>query len=437
VNLAINRYTGSGGGDSGTPRVKFAIVQNGSGVTTSEYLTSIAPDVIGPTIFGHNGAANASSVAADGVGAPTGPQAYSSRGPVTLYFAPVSGTTAAAPLAAPQVLSKPDVTATDCNSNTFFGGGNKFCGTSAAAPHAAAVGALQLQADPALTPASLRSLQNSTATPLAGFGPFDVGGGLLNAGASAPPRVTVSSGPPALSANRTPAFTFSASHNATFSCSLDGVVVACASPFTAPAFFDGQHTVVVTARDALGHVGSSAPVSFTVDATAPDTSITSGPEGATRNKRPAFGFKSNDAAAGFQCRFDGQPFGACSGPGNTSRAAASLRDGAHTFDVRALDAVPNIDATPARAAIRVDTRRPKAKLKRHPAKTTGSRRARFTFSANEKRVRFECKLDRKRFKRCRSPRVVNVGAGKHVFRVRAKDAAGNRSKAKTFRWRVL
>ena len=37
-------------------------------------------------------------------------------------FGPVDGTEAAAPLGAPEILSKPDVVATDCGRTTFFAG---------------------------------------------------------------------------------------------------------------------------------------------------------------------------------------------------------------------------------------------------------------------------------------------------------------------------
>ena len=53
------------------------------------------------------------------------PEPYSSRGPLTLRFGPVSGVTPAAPaLVNPQPLAKPDITASDCGADTFFGGGD-------------------------------------------------------------------------------------------------------------------------------------------------------------------------------------------------------------------------------------------------------------------------------------------------------------------------
>ena len=96
--------------------------------------------MVGPTIFGHNGAASAISVGAVPYDRGESPERYSSRGPVTHYFGPVESRSAPAPaLTSPQTISKPDVVASDCVATTFFaeeeGSAWRFCGTSAAAPH--------------------------------------------------------------------------------------------------------------------------------------------------------------------------------------------------------------------------------------------------------------------------------------------------------------
>ena len=144
VQLAVNRFSG------GAPRLKFIFFQNGGGVTETEYPSSGGGDVVGPSVFGHAGAADAIGVGAMRFSTMTKPEPYSSRGPVTHYFGEVSGTTPAAPLASAQVIPKPDIVATDCGATTFFaeksGGTWRFCGTSAAAPHAAGTVALMVQA---------------------------------------------------------------------------------------------------------------------------------------------------------------------------------------------------------------------------------------------------------------------------------------------------
>jgi len=83
---------------------------------------------------------------------------------------------------------------------------------------------------------------------------------------------------------------------------------------------------------------------------------------------------------------------------------------------------------------------PATQLRRHPAALlfTSGRRRRVSFGfASEPGTRFRCKLDRQFWHSCRSPRSYLVRAGRHVFRVYAIDAAGNRdSSPATFGFRV-
>lgn len=187
VQIAINRYTGPGGGGSASPRLKLALLENGGGVTSTEYPESSEGDVVGPTIFGHNGAKDATSVGAIRYTTNEAPEPFSSRGPVTYYFGPVEGITQAAPLGSPEVLPKPDIVATDGGANTFFGSCRsdvwRFFGTSAAAPHAAAVAALQRQAT-AATPAQVAQAQRESAVGVGAFPPSAVGAGMVDAAAA-------------------------------------------------------------------------------------------------------------------------------------------------------------------------------------------------------------------------------------------------------------
>jgi Ca2+-binding RTX toxin-like protein len=75
---------------------------------------------------------------------------------------------------------------------------------------------------------------------------------------------------------------------------------------------------------------------------------------------------------------------------------------------------------------------PRTKLLRHPPKllrvAPGHRKlVAFRFAATEKSS-FKCKLDRKPYASCRSPRKLRVAVGRHVFRPLAIDAAGNRDR---------
>ncbi len=88
-----------------------------------------------------------------------------------------------------------------------------------------------------------------------------------------------------------------------------------------------------------------------------------------------------------------------------------------------------------------DTTPPRTRIVKRPAKLVRVRRlpARlvFRFSASEGGAAFRCKLDRNPFKPCRSPRTYRVAASRHVFKVFAIDAAGNRDRTPaSFAFRV-
>jgi Subtilase family len=179
VFLAINRFLGL------SPRLKFILLQNGGGVSAVEYPISSGGDVVGPAVFGHAGAAAAISLAAVPFDNSAVVEPYSSRGPVTHYFGEVDGLTPALPLGTPEEVAKPDLAATDCGATTFFSflsaGTWRFCGTSAAAPHAAAVAALVRQAKPTLPEQQVRDALVDTAAPVGAFPPEAAGAGLVDA----------------------------------------------------------------------------------------------------------------------------------------------------------------------------------------------------------------------------------------------------------------
>ena len=265
VNLVVARFTGAGGGDHATPRLKFTAIQPTSGVTPTEYVASDGTDVVGPAIFGHNGAASAMSVAAVPFLDSSVVESYSSRGPVTLYFGPVLSATPAAPIG-PAVVEKPDIAATDCNVTTFFaqlvGSDWRFCGTSAASPHAAAVAALMLDGKPSATFGQIREAMTSTAVPVGTFGSPAAGAGLLDAAAAttalgqdpAPPDTALT----VVRINnrqRKARFAFAGSGGQaplSFECRLDGRTFAdCNSPRVFKNLKKGNYTFEVTATDAL------------------------------------------------------------------------------------------------------------------------------------------------------------------------------------------
>jgi hypothetical protein len=168
-------------------RLKY--VNFGSADVTMEF------DTASGTIFGHPNAGGAQAVGAAffastpafGVDPPL-LETFSSGGGVPILFDAQGNR-----LTSPVIRRKPDVTAPDGVDTTFFGqrlnlpgvdtdAFPNFLGTSAAAPHAAAVAALLLERQRALTPAATRAALQATALDMgpAGFD-FDSGAGLIQA----------------------------------------------------------------------------------------------------------------------------------------------------------------------------------------------------------------------------------------------------------------
>jgi Subtilase family len=146
--------------------------------------------------YGHNAAAEAVSVAAVGVATAGCPdcvpfvggtknpiETFSSDGPRRIFYNPDGTPITPGDFLAPggQLLSKPDLTAAD-GVSTATAGFNPFFGTSAAAPHAAAIAALMLSRDPKLTPATLKTFQSSASLPVTQPPPGHIAGtGILDA----------------------------------------------------------------------------------------------------------------------------------------------------------------------------------------------------------------------------------------------------------------
>jgi hypothetical protein len=169
-----------------------------------------------PTLQGHPGAAGAAAVGAaafyntPGCGtAPTVLERYSSQGGSPILF-DKSGNR----LATPIVRSKPNFVGPDGGNNTFLGfqipasqdtstvtqcanSANypNFFGTSAAAPHAAAIAALMLQANSSTTPAQIYTALQTTALPMTNTTADFAGSGFIQADAA---LATLAPGAPTL-----------------------------------------------------------------------------------------------------------------------------------------------------------------------------------------------------------------------------------------------
>ncbi len=90
--------------------------------------------------------------------------------------------------------------------------------------------------------------------------------------------------------------------------------------------------------------------SITTDTVSPDTSITSSPSIISNSSSASFDFSSSKAGT-FQCKLDAGSYAPCTSP----QAYSSLSSTSHTFLVRAIDGVGNVDPTPVEFTWTVDT----------------------------------------------------------------------------------
>jgi hypothetical protein len=162
------------------------------------------------------------------------------------------------------------------------------------------------------------------------------------------------------------------------------------------------------------------------DTTPPNTSIDSGPSGATASTKASFGFSATESNSTFECKLDSGSWSSCTSPKSYSGLAA----GSHTFSVKATDAAGNTDTTPATRSWSVgtssDTTPPNTSISSGPPSTTTSTSASFGFSSSESGSTFKCSLDSGPSSSCTSPRSYNsLSLGAHTFSVAATDAAGN------------
>jgi hypothetical protein len=247
------------------------------------------------------------------------------------------------------------------------------------------------------------------------------------------PDTEITGGPMNTSGSTGATFTFDspdAGAGASFECALDfPVFVPCNSPDTLSNLSEGPHTFQVRVHDAVGNVDPSpASRTWTVDLTAPDTTITSGPTGTVSATAAAFAFTSNENNVTFSCRLDGGAMQPCTSP----FSAMSMGQGAHTFAVAATDAAGHTDATPATRMWTVDTAPPDIQITQGPSGTSGPH-VTFAFTVSEGTA--SCSLDAAAAAPCTSPMSMSVPAGQHTFSVRSTDAAGNMGSA-TRTWTV-
>ncbi len=224
------------------------------------------------------------------------------------------------------------------------------------------------------------------------------------------PTTQIDTHPLAISSSADASFAFSADDGsgsgvASFQCRRDSAEVAdwepCSSPKAYKALAEGAHTFEVRAIDAAGNADATpASYSWGIDTKAPTTQIDSNPAALSASANAEFAFSGADAGgsglASLQCRLDSSSpadWQACTSP----KTYTGLSDGAHTFEVRALDQAGNADQTPASFAWSVNTTAPTTQIDSNPAALSASANAEFTFSGADAGgsglASLQCRLD--------------------------------------------
>ncbi|HEX3256084.1 MAG TPA: sigma-70 family RNA polymerase sigma factor [Gaiellaceae bacterium] len=244
------------------------------------------------------------------------------------------------------------------------------------------------------------------------------------------PETTITSGPKRYGTAKA-TFEFSASERATLQCSLDGAAfAACVSPKSYPHLNRGRHSFRVRAVDAAGNIDPTpAQRKWQVDTKPPETALLNAPDEYAQAEA-RFTFKSSEAHSTFECKLDQSKYEPC----RSGKTYRSLEDGPHRFHVRAVDRAGNPDSSPPRRRWVVDTKPPETAFTSGPADP--SHKATGTFAlASESSATFECKLDGHAWGGCNG--VSALRDGKHVYRARARDRAGNVDPTPAeWRWRV-
>jgi hypothetical protein len=209
-----------------------------------------------------------------------------------------------------------------------------------------------------------------------------------------------------------------------FACQLDASAwAACLSPVSYSGLSSGSHTFSVRATNSAGNVDATPPsVTWTVDTTVPDTSITSNPAALSNSDTATFAFTCTELPCTYQCSIDFASWSACTSPASYS----GLAQGTHNFQVRATDLAGNTDATPAAYVWTIDSIPPDTTIYSGPTNPSESISATFLFGCNEASCTFKCNLDSAGWSACTSPvSYSSLSVGSHTFNVQATDAAGN------------
>jgi MYXO-CTERM domain-containing protein len=223
---------------------------------------------------------------------------------------------------------------------------------------------------------------------------------------------------------------------ATFECRIGaGAFGACAANYTTPVLAEGTYTIEVRAKDAGGNVDATPPTyTWTVDTTAPETTIPTKEPHPTTDPTGEFVFASTEVGSTFECRIDGAAFATCA----ANYTTPSLAVGSHTLDVRATDPAGNVDATPATYTWTVDNGNAlETTIATTEPNPTNDPTGEFTFTSNDATATFECRIDGAAFAVCAASFTTpSLADGSYTLEVRAVKGGITDTTPATYTWVV-
>jgi hypothetical protein len=232
-----------------------------------------------------------------------------------------------------------------------------------------------------------------------------------------------------------PRFPFIATEKgATFECRFDEEAFSACSGAKldrpASALSDGPHMFEVFATDRSGHVDPTpAALPFEIDTTPPETILEEGPSGLIATREPSWTFTSSEPGyTAYICTVDGIEVEGTAECFSPFRPAA-LSDGHHKITIAAVDEAGNVDRTPVKISITVDTAPPETSIVSSPTGPTKDPTPKIKFGSSEPGSSYVCRFDAESFGPCTSPAASVPAApladGQHEFEVEAIDRAGN------------
>ncbi|CAB4864682.1 MAG: hypothetical protein F2799_01915 [Actinobacteria bacterium] len=246
---------------------------------------------------------------------------------------------------------------------------------------------------------------------------------------SAPPVITSAPATPSNATSGT--VSFSADAAATAECKVGtGAWTACTSPYSYSGLAGGSHTFSVRTTETGASASPEVSTTFAIDITAPVApTISAGPLAnniAINTTSGSLTF-TGESGARLECHLDSGAWATCTSP----FAFSGLADGAHTFGVRAIDAVGNVGAVTTRSWTVDTTVAPPVITQKPPVLGPGGV-AQFRFTG-EAVSSYQCSIDNGvTYQACGTNTsnywmnyYFNGTGGTYTFLVKQKDQAGN------------